>query len=111
MGTSIDLDRARAFWFQRQGLATPAGAKANLAEVVARTGWIRTLGGADVYLAARARVAGLGRAAMDAAVEADALRVIPSVRGCIYLVPGADVPWVLRIAQEAWRPRAEREVE
>jgi hypothetical protein len=107
---TIDLDRARAFWFQRQGLASPAGAKADLAEVVARTGWIRTLGGADVYLAARARVTGLGRAAMDAAVEAGALRVIPAVRSCIYLVPGAEARWVLRVAEEAWRPRAEREV-
>jgi hypothetical protein len=110
MGTSIDLARARAFWFHRQGLASPAGAKADLAQIVARTGWIRTLGGADVYLAARARVAGLGRATMDAAVDAGALRVIPSVRGCIYLVPGVDVPWVLRVAEAAWRPRAEREV-
>jgi hypothetical protein len=108
---TVDLARARAFWFQRQGLAAPAAATEDLASVVARTGWIRTLGGADVYLAARARVAGLSRATMDAAVAASQLRVIPSVRGCIYLVPGADVPWVLRIAEEAWRPRAEREVE
>lgn len=108
---TIELARARAFWFQRQGLALPAPTSADLAHVIARTGWLRTLGGADVYLAARARVLGLGRAQMDAAVAAGALRVIPAVRGCIYLVPGADAPWVLRVAEEAWRPRAEREVD
>ena len=110
-GETIELGRARAFWFQRQGLALPAPTSADLAHVIARTGWLRTLGGADVYLAARARVLGLGRAQLDAAVAAGALRVIPAVRGCIYLVPGVDAPWVLRVAEEAWRPRAEKEVD
>ncbi|HTJ45631.1 MAG TPA: crosslink repair DNA glycosylase YcaQ family protein [Kofleriaceae bacterium] len=105
----IELARARAFWFRRQGLASPS--REDPAKVIRATGWLRTLGGADVYLAARARTAALDRASMDRAVANDQLRVIPAVRGCIYLVPGVDVPWVLRLAEEAWRPRTEREVE
>jgi hypothetical protein len=49
----VDLSRARAFWHRRQGLAEPVGG--TLEEVVTSTGWPRTLGGVDVYLAVRAR--------------------------------------------------------
>ncbi len=105
----ITLDRARAHWLRAQGLAEPL--KGSLEEVVAATGWVRTLGGADVYLAVRARVPGMRREHLDAAVEANSLQVIPAVRGCIYMVPRADAPLVLRVAEEAYRKRAEREHE
>jgi hypothetical protein len=104
----ITLARARAHWHARTGLATPLSGDPD--EVIARTGWVRTLGGADVYLAVRARVPGLSRRALDGLVEQSRLRVIPAVRGCIYLVPAAHVPLALRVAEEAWRPRAEKEV-
>ncbi|WP_426754017.1 DNA glycosylase AlkZ-like family protein [Myxococcus sp. Y35] len=105
----ITLDRARVHWLRTQGLAAPL--KGSLEEVVAATGWVRTLGGADVYLAVRARVPGMRRADLDAAAEASRLQVIPAVRGCIYLVPRSDVPLVLRVAEEAYRKRADREHE
>ena len=107
--TRIDLARARAHWFRRQGLAEPLGLP--LPALVAITGWLRTLGGADVYLAARARAPGMRRADLDAAVEKSALRVVPAVRGCIYLVPEADVPLTLRVASGMWWPRTDRELE
>ncbi|ABF91291.1 hypothetical protein MXAN_5528 [Myxococcus xanthus DK 1622] len=106
---SITLARARAHWLRTQGLAEPL--KGSLEEVVATTGWVRTLGGVDVYLAVRARVPGLRRADLDAAAEASQLQVIPAVRGCIYLVPRAHVPLVMRVAEEAYRKRADREHE
>jgi hypothetical protein len=106
---TVSLDRARAHWHRKQGLAEPLSG--SLEEVVAATGWPRTLGGVDVYLAVRARVPGFKRAWLDEAVEQSRLQVIPAVRGCIYLVPRAEVPLVLRIAEEQYRKRADREHE
>ena len=105
---TLSLERARAHWWQRQGLAVPVKGKVD--EVVAATGWPRTLGGSDVYLALRARVPGMARATLDQAVESGRLQVIPAVRGCIYLVPRAEVPLVLRVAEEQYRRRTEREL-
>ncbi|MCB9559148.1 MAG: winged helix DNA-binding domain-containing protein [Kofleriaceae bacterium] len=104
----VDVARARAHWHARAGLAAPLPGDAD--EVIARTGWLRTLGGVDVYLAARARVPGLGRATLDALVDAGRLRVIPAVRGCVYLVPAAHVPLALAVADDAWRKRTDRDV-
>lgn len=104
----VPLGRARAFWVARQGLASPQ--EGSLHDIVARTGWLRTLGGADVYLALRARVPGVSRAAVDAESAALRLRVVPAVRSCIYLVPEAQAPLALRVAEASWRPRTEREV-
>jgi Winged helix DNA-binding domain len=106
---TLSLDRARAHWHRKQGLAEPL--PGSLEEVVAATGWPRTLGGVDVYLAVRARVPGLKRQQLDEAVAQSRLQVIPAVRGCIYLVPRAEVPLVLRLAEEQHRKRADREHE
>ena len=62
----LPLERARAFWHRRQGLAEPG--KGNLEEFLAATSWPRTLGGVDVYLAVRARMPGMRRQEMDEAV-------------------------------------------
>ncbi|MFL5359140.1 DNA glycosylase AlkZ-like family protein [Archangium sp.] len=106
---SVSLERARAHWHFKQGLAEPL--KGSVEEVVAATGWPRTLGGVDVYLAVRARVPGLKRQQLDEAVEQSRLQVVPAVRGCIYLVPRPEVPLVMRIAEEQYRKRADREHE
>lgn len=105
----IDLDRARAHWHRRHGLGEPV--KGKLEDVVAATGWPRTLGGVDVYLAVRARVPGMSRRDLDEAVEQSRLQVIPAVRGCIYLVPRSLVPLVLRVAEEQQRKRTDRDLE
>lgn len=106
--TRIDLETARSVWTRKQGLAEPF--PGTLADVVARAGWLRTLGGADVYLAARARVPGLTKAALDAEVAARALQPIPAARSCIYLVPRKHVALALRHAESTWRKRAEQEI-
>jgi hypothetical protein len=105
----ISLDRARAHWHRRQGLAEPG--KGSLEEIVAATSWPRTLGGVDVYLAVRARLPSLRRQELDEAVAQSRLQVIPAVRGCIYLVPRTQVPLVLRIAEDQARKRSEKELE
>jgi hypothetical protein len=98
---SLSLDRARAFWHRKQGLAEPG--KGSIEEVVASTSWPRTLGGVDVYLAIRARMPGLHRQELDEAVAQSRIQVIPAVRGCIYVVPRTQVPLVLRFAEDQAR--------
>ena len=87
----------RAWWSARQGLdGSMAGARP--AEVLARTGWIRSVGGASPYLALHAR-AGLGRAAVDAAVAAQEVHELPSARGCTYVLPAQHYALGLRAGQ------------
>lgn len=105
----ITLEQARKRWHHRQGLAVPK--RGTPAEIVAATSWPRTLGGVDAYLTLRARAPGLSRAVMDAAIVSRELQVVPAARGCIYIVPRAEVGLVLRIAEEQWQPRTGRELE
>ncbi|HET7502571.1 MAG TPA: crosslink repair DNA glycosylase YcaQ family protein [Kofleriaceae bacterium] len=108
MADSLTLAQARALWWHKQALAgTTPGA---LAGVLGSSGWLRTLGGTDVYLAARARRPGMKRAELDAAVQAGELRVHPAVRGCIYLVPSSVVPDLLALNAVAWRAQAEKDL-
>jgi hypothetical protein len=108
MTNSWTLARARASWWHKQALAGTS--KRPLAALIGDSGWLRTLGGADAYLAARARRPGMTRAALDAAVAAGELRVHPAVRGCIYLVPAAAVPDLLALNAETWRTQTEKEL-
>jgi hypothetical protein len=111
MAQSIRLSHAQArlLFIASQGL--PPSRTGSLADVVARTGFVRTLGGVDVYLAVRARAPGMTRADLDGAVARHELQVVPSVRGCIYLVARQHVPLALRIADVLSRARSAREHE
>jgi hypothetical protein len=100
--------RARAHWHARAGLAEPEAG--SLDEVLARTGWLRTLGGIEAYLAVRARVPGARRVDVDAAIEGVRVQVVPAVRGCIYVVPRAHVALALRVAEEQQAKRSAREM-
>lgn len=109
MPSTVDVTRARGHWLRTQGLARPA--PIDPAVAIARTGWLRTIGGVDVYLALRSRIAGLTRVQVDAAVARGSLRVGPAVRGCIYLVPEADLPLALRTAELLSARRTARDLE
>jgi hypothetical protein len=109
MTETLTLGQARATWWQLQALGDDA-ANRDLATVIGGSGWLRTLGGTDVYLAARARRRSMRRAELDAAVVEGALRVLPAVRGCIYLVPAAMVGDLLALNAEAWRKTTDREL-
>lgn len=78
--------------------------------MITRSGWLRTLGGVDVYLAARARKPGMTRGELDAAVADGRLKVSMAVRGCIYLVPADEVPNLLAEAITGWRAGASRDL-
>ena len=105
----LPLDRARKIFLAAQGLPPRNGRPP--ARLLEDTGFVRTLGGVDVYLAVRARKPGLRREDLDSAVAERAAQVVPSVRGCIYLVPRRDVPLALRVADLLSRTRSEREHE
>lgn len=108
MTHSLTLAQARALWWHKQALASTG--KRPLASLIGDSGWLRTLGGADAYLAARARRPGMPRADLDAVIAAGALCVRPAVRGCIYLVPAAAVPDLLALNAEDWRGQTEKEL-
>jgi hypothetical protein len=108
MTDSLTLAQARALWWHKQALAGTG--KQPLAALIGGTGWLRTLGGADAYLAARARRPGMTRADLDAVVAAGELCVRPAVRGCIYLVPASAVPDLLALNAEHWRRQTEKDL-
>lgn len=101
--------KLRVHWLRAQGLLAPLGGA--IEDVVAATGWVRTLGGVDVYLAVRARVPGLTRAALDQAASEQRVMVSPSARSCIYLVPRAHAALALRLADDLSRKRTERDLD
>ncbi|NUP08501.1 MAG: hypothetical protein HOW73_20825 [Polyangiaceae bacterium] len=105
---TFPLEAARALWYTRQSLGP--GPHEPLPKMIAKSGWLRTLGGADVYIAARAREPGMSRSDLDGAVATHALRVLPAVRSCIYLVPEEHASVARHFADGIWRKRTDREV-
>ncbi len=77
--------RLRAWWWHRQGLDGRLDG-APPAEVLERTGWARSVGGAGPYLTLFAR-AGTSREAADTAVAALQIHELPAARGCTYVRP------------------------
>jgi hypothetical protein len=96
----------RAWWWHRQGLdGTLDGASP--ADVLARAGWARSVGGSNPYLTLFAR-AGTLRAAADAAAAAREIHELPAARGCTYVVPAAHFGLALQVGRGA--PEAELKV-
>ncbi|MBA3499950.1 MAG: winged helix DNA-binding domain-containing protein, partial [Deltaproteobacteria bacterium] len=109
MSETLSVGRARSLWWERQGLGDDARAE-DVGRAIAATGWLRTLGGADVYIAARARCPGMTRAELDGAVVRGDLRIMPAVRGCIYLVPARFAADLHALNAEPWRKQTEKEL-
>ncbi len=81
-------EKLRAWWAHRQGLdGSLLGASA--ADVLERSGWMRSIGGSAPYLGLFAR-ARLDRETVDADVARLAIHELPSARGCTYVLPAAD---------------------
>lgn len=93
----MDDRKLRAWWWHRQGL-DGAFREASAAEVLARAGWARSVGGVCPYLTLLSRT-GIGRAATDAAVARLEIHELPSVRGCTYVVPASDFGLGLKVGQ------------
>ena len=106
MKKTLSADDLRAFRSMRQGLDGSLAGRSP-AEVLERTGWVRSVGGASPYLALFAR-AGTSREAADAAIAAIAIHELPSARGCTYVVPAADHAVALRAGQDAARSAEDR---
>ena len=93
------IEKLRAWWGHRQGLdGSLAGSTA--AEVLARSGWARSGGGCAPYLTQFAR-AGLDREDVDKAVAGLAIHELPSVRGCVYVLPAEHYGLGLRVGDSA----------
>jgi hypothetical protein len=87
-------EKLRAWWSHKQALdGRLDGAAA--ADVLAETGWARSVGGAGPYLTLFAR-AGTSREAVDAAVATLGIHELPAARGCTYVVPAADFALALQ---------------
>lgn len=83
----MDIEKLRAWWAHRQGLDGSLDG-ADPGDVLARTGWARSIGGVNPYLTLFAR-AGTSRADVDGAVAALVVHELPAARGCTYVVPAA----------------------
>lgn len=93
----MDATKLRAWWWRRQGLdGSLEGRPAS--EILARTGWARSVGGAGPYLALFAR-GRIRRPAVDAALERMEIQELPAARGCTYVVPAQDCALALVAGQ------------
>ncbi len=88
------IEKLRAWWSRKQALDGRL-ASAAPAEVLAQTGWARSLGGVGPYLALAAR-SGTSREATDAAVASLRVHELPAARNCTYVVPAADFALALK---------------
>lgn len=104
----LDRSQAKAAVFAAQGLLAPGR---DLAAALEENGFVRTLGGIDVYLALKARLPGLRREQVDAAVIEHRAQVLPAARGCIYLLARRHAPLALKVAETLSSPREQREHE
>jgi hypothetical protein len=95
----MDHEKLRSWWWHRQGLDGGL-AGVDPASVFARTGWARSVGGANPYLTLFAR-AGTTRVAADEAVARLEIHELPAVRGCTYVVPAADFALALQVGRTA----------
>jgi hypothetical protein len=81
---TMDMDKFRAWIYDRQGLA--GGRYRTAREALAGAGWQRSVGGVSPYLAIRAR-SREGRAEVDALAADLQLFELPTARGCTYVLP------------------------
>jgi hypothetical protein len=89
----------RAWAWHKQGLdGTLQGTDA--ADVFAKAGWARSVGGANPYLSLFAR-AGISRAQADADVLALKIHELPTARRCTYVLGQAEFAWGLQIGRDA----------
>ena len=93
----IRKERLQAWWWHRQALdgrlfgISPA-------EILAETGWARSVGGAGPYLTLFSR-GRTSREGADSAVERLDIHELPSARGCTYVVPAVDFALALKVGQ------------
>ncbi|MBS1714258.1 MAG: winged helix DNA-binding domain-containing protein [Armatimonadetes bacterium] len=83
----MELQKLRAWWAHKQALdGSLMGSPPET--VLEKTGWSRSVGGANPYLALWARC-GCSREEVDRSVAALRLHELPSARGCTYVLPSS----------------------
>lgn len=80
-----------------------------LAGLLQRTGWLRTLGGVDPALALLARRGELDMADVTRTLTTGEMAVVPAVRNCVYVLPGTARPAALAEACDIWQKRMANE--
>ena len=93
----MDIKKLRAWYAKKQGL-DGSFQRATPAEVLEKTGWARSVGGANPYLSLFAR-AGIGRETADQAAAKLTIHELPSARGCTYVVPASDYALALTVGR------------
>jgi hypothetical protein len=93
----MDPGVLQGWWFEQQGLMAPQEGLSS-AQVLAHTGWARSVGGANPYLTLFAR-ASVTREEVDRDLETQAVHELPSARGCTYVVPRGDYALALAVGQ------------
>jgi hypothetical protein len=90
----MDTKKLRAWWSHRQGLDGRLIGK-SAPEVLAGTGWARSVGGVGPYftLFSRGRIS---REAADRAVANLEIHELPTARGCTYVLPAGDFAFGLK---------------
>jgi hypothetical protein len=90
--------KLQAWWAHKQGMDGRLRGESPQ-RVSNETGWVRSLGGVNPYLAMLAR-AGIGRVEVDQAIARLQVCELPAARGCTYVVPASDFGLALLVAQE-----------
>jgi hypothetical protein len=94
----MDQTKLRAWWCQQQGLDGSLSGK-SAADVLARSGWARSVGGVGPYLTIQSR-SGMTREAVDKALGAVEIHELPAARGCTYVLPASDFALGLKVGAE-----------
>ncbi len=89
--------KLRAWWWSRQGLDGSLMGKSPM-EALVRSGWARSVGGANPYITIFSRT-GASRAEIDKAVADAEIHELPSARRCTYVLPKEHYGLGLTIAQ------------
>jgi len=84
----VEASKLRAWYQHRHGLDGSLEGKP-AADVLARAGWARSVGGVSPYLTLFAR-AGITREQADTAAQELQIYELPSARGCTYVLPASD---------------------
>lgn len=90
--------KLRAWWAHRQGLDGSMHGKAP-AQILERSGWSRSVGGAGPYLTLFSRGATSREAADNAAANLE-IHELPTARGCTYVLPATDFALGLTVGRD-----------
>jgi hypothetical protein len=92
-----DSKHLREWWFHKQGLdGSLRGSSA--ASILEKTGWARSIGGANPYLQLFAR-GGLSREQIENSQTKLEIHELPSARGCTYVVPKEHFGLALKVGE------------